>query len=58
MEISTGAKFKGGEISGFAHRGAKIKWAKIKWAKIEWSQNLNEAKFEKSKVSQQNKLNN
>ena len=27
-------------------RGAKIKWAKIKW-----SENLNEAKFEKSKVS-------
>ena len=26
-------------------RGAKIKWAKIKW-----SENLNEAKFEKSKV--------
>ena len=24
--------------------------AKIKWAKIEWSENLNEAKFEKSKV--------
>ena len=24
--------------------------AKIKWAKIKWSENLNEAKFEKSKV--------
>ena len=36
----------------------QCKGAKIKWAKIEWSQNLNEAKFEKSKVSQQNKQNN
>ena len=28
----------------------QYKGAKIKWAKIKWSENLNEAKFEKSKV--------
>ena len=28
----------------------QCKGAKIKWAKIKWSENLNEAKFEKSKV--------
>ena len=41
----------------FSSRGRKLnganqqcKGAKIKWAKIKWSENLNEAKFEKSKV--------
>ena len=32
-------------------RTNSVRGAKIKWAKIKWSENLNEAKFEKSKVS-------